>query len=180
MFLEGWRITRHWCRCPAAPMHQQYLSIQDTHAPALANTRNPRMRYTRAPRRGLIVASQFFPFFIKRKKNIVPSHLETRRYPDGRPRSGPIPIRIGAKKAQTANGQLDACFMLCVHVCHETTTVTDPIVFYFLRITARHLIWLSKGWFSRFQNWWSRNKSWNTYLKSLNPRINPGIYIQPY
>jgi len=92
-------------------MHQQYLSIQDTHAPALANTRNPRMRYTRAPRRGLIVASQFFPFFIKRKKNIVPSHLETRRYPDGRPRSGPIPIRIGAKKAQTANGQLDACFM---------------------------------------------------------------------
>jgi len=49
-------------------MHQQYLSIQDTHAPALANTRNPRMRYTRAPRRGLIVASQFFSFFIKRKK----------------------------------------------------------------------------------------------------------------
>ena len=168
-------------------MHQQYLSIQDTHAPALANTRNPRMRYTRAPRRGLIVASQFFSFFIKRKKNIVPSHLETRRYPDGRPRSGPIPIRIGAKKAQRAcaagqqqTGNWMHALCLCVHVCHETTTVTDPIVFYFLRITARHLIWLSKGWFSRFQNWWSRNKSWNTYLKSLNPRINPGIYIQPY
>ena len=168
-------------------MHQQYLSIQDTHAPALANPWNPRMRYTRAPRRGLIVASQFFSFFIKRKKKhrrIASWDTEISGWPtekrtdSDKDRSKESTKSLRSRSA--ANGQLDACFMLCVHVCHETTTVTHPIVFYFLRITARHLIWLSKGWFSRFQNWWSRNKSWNTYLKSLNPRINPGIYIQPY
>ena len=165
MFLEGWRITRHWCRCPAAPMHQQYLSIQDTHAPALANTRNPRMRYTRAPRRGLIVASQFFSFFIK---IIVASWdtaisgwpTEKRTDSDKEQRKHKQPaLQVSSKRAI-------GCFMLCVHVCHETTTVTDPIVFYFLRITARlHISY-------------DFRKTDSADAKIGDRGINPGVHIQ--
>jgi len=99
-------------------MHQQYLSIQDTHAPALANPWNPWMRYTRAPRRGLIVASQFFSFFIKRKKK-ASSHRNLRhgdiRWPtekrtdSDKDRSKESTKSLRSRSA--ANGQLDACFM---------------------------------------------------------------------
>ena len=165
-------------------MHQQYLSIQDTHAPALANTRNPRMRYTRAPRRGLIVASQFFSFFIK----IIVASWDTaisgwpteKRTDSDKDRSKESTNSLRSRSA--ANGQLDICMLYVMRACvprNYNSNRPNSLLFP-ANHTARHLMWLSKGWFSRFQNWWSRNKSWNTYLKLLNPGINPGIYIQPY
>jgi hypothetical protein len=61
---------------------------------------------------------------------------------------------------QVSSKRAIRCSMLCVHVCHETTTVTDQIVYYLFPAnhssTYPYLIWLSKGWFSRFQNWWSK------------------------
>jgi hypothetical protein len=61
---------------------------------------------------------------------------------------------------QVSSKRAIRCSMLCVHVCHKTTTVTDQIVYYLFPAnhssTYPYLIWLSKGWFSRFQNWWSK------------------------
>jgi len=98
---------------PCSTHASSTISLYKRYTSILANPRNPRLRYTRAPRRGLIVASQFFSFFIK----IIVASWDTaisgwpteKRTDSDKDRSKESTKSLRSRSA--ANGQLDACFM---------------------------------------------------------------------